>query len=42
MTSPFDPELSAVERMLTDRARQSPPPTLRPRVLAAVVDVLPK
>ena len=42
MTSPFDPELSAVERMLTDRARQSPPPTLRPRVLAAVDDVLPK
>jgi len=42
MTSPFDPELSAVERMLTDRARQSPPPTLRPRVLASVDAVLPK
>jgi len=42
MTSPFDPELSAVERMLHNRARQSPPPTLRPRVLAAVDAVLPK
>jgi hypothetical protein len=42
MTSPFDPELSAVERMLTDRARQSPPPTLRTRVLASVDAVLPK
>ena len=42
MTSPFDPELSAVERMLTDRTRQSPPPMLRPRVLASVDAVLPK
>jgi len=42
MTSPFDPELSAVERMLHDRTPQSPPPTLRPRVLAAVDEVLPK
>ena len=40
MTSPFDPELSAVERMLHDRTRQSPPPTLRTRVLAAVDEVL--
>ena len=42
MTSPVDPELSAVERMLHDRARQSPPPALRSRVLAAVDNVLPK
>ena len=42
MTSPFDPELSAVERMLHNRAGQSPPPALRPRVLAAVDAVLPK
>ena len=42
MTSPFDPELSAIERMLHDRARQSLPPTLRPRVLAAVDNALPK
>ncbi len=40
MTSPFDPELSAVERMLHDRARQSPPPALRSRVLTAVEEVL--
>ena len=39
MISPFDPELSAVERMLTDRARQSPSPELRTRVLAAVKKV---
>jgi hypothetical protein len=41
MTTPFDPELSAVERMLHDRARQSPPPALRSRVLAAVDEMLP-
>jgi hypothetical protein len=42
MTSPFDPEPSAVERMLHDRTRQTPPPALRSRVLAAVDNVLPK
>ena len=42
MTSPFDREPSAVERMLHDRTRQTPPATLRPRVLASVDDVLPK
>jgi hypothetical protein len=40
MTSPFDPELSAVERMLNDRTRQAPPPALRSRVLTAVEEVL--
>ena len=40
MTSPFDPELSAVERMLTDRTLQPPPPALRSRVLTAVEEVL--
>jgi|APGre2960657468_1045069.scaffolds.fasta_scaffold13160_3 hypothetical protein len=42
MTSPFDRESSAVERMLHDRTREAPPPALRSRVLAAVDDVLPK
>ena len=42
MTSPFDPKLSAVERMLTDRTLQPPPPALRSRVLTAVDAVLPK
>ena len=42
MNTPYDPETSAVEKMLHDRTRQSPPPTLRPRVLAAVDAVLPK
>jgi hypothetical protein len=42
MTSPFDPELSAVERMLHDRTRQAPPPALRSRVLAGIDNVLPK
>ena len=42
MNTPFDPETSAVEKMLHDRARQSPPPALRTRVLAAVDNVLPK
>ncbi len=42
MTSPFDREQSAVERMLTNRTVQPPPPTLRTRVLAAVDAVLPK
>jgi hypothetical protein len=42
MTSPFDPELSAVERMLHDRTRQTPSPALRSRVLASVDNVLPK
>ena len=40
MTSPFDPELSAVERMLHNRAIQRPPPALRSRVLTAVEEVL--
>ena len=42
MTSPFDREPSAVERMLHDRTLQTPPPELRIRVLAAVDAVLPK
>ena len=42
MTSPFDPELSAVERMLHDRTRRAPPPALRSRVLTSVDAVLPK
>ena len=42
MTSPFDPQLSTVERMLTDRTLQPPPPALRSRVLTAVDAVLPK
>ena len=42
MTSPFDPKLSAVERMLTDRTLQPPPPALRSRVLTAIDAVLPK
>jgi hypothetical protein len=42
MTSPFDREPSAVERMLTDRTLQPPPPALRSRVLTAVDAVLPK
>ena len=40
MTSLFDPKLSAVERMLTDRTLQPPPPALRSRVLVAVNEVL--
>jgi len=40
MTSPFDREPSAVERMLHDRTRQAPPPALRSRVLTAVEEVL--
>ena len=40
MNTPFDPETSAVEKMLHDRTRQTPPPELRSRVLAAVDDVL--
>ena len=40
MTSPFDREASAVERMLHDRTRQAPPPALRSRVLTAVEEVL--
>ncbi|MCX7431074.1 MAG: hypothetical protein NTY17_08745 [Planctomycetia bacterium] len=42
MTSPFDPKLSAVERMLTDRTLQPPPPALRSRVLTDIDAVLPK
>ena len=42
MTSPFDPQLSTVERQLTDRTLQPPPPALRSRVLTAVDAVLPK
>ena len=40
MTSPFDREPSAVERMLHDRTREAPPPALRSRVLTAVEEVL--
>ena len=40
MTTPFDREPSAVERMLHDRSRQAPPPALRSRVLTAVEEVL--
>ena len=42
MTTPFDREPSAVERMLHDRTLQTPSPELRTRVLAAVDAVLPK
>ncbi len=42
MTTPFDPETSAVEKMLHDRTRQTLSPALRTRVLASVTDVLPK
>jgi hypothetical protein len=42
MTSPFDRDTSAVEKLLHDRTRQAPPPALRSRVLTAVDDVLPK
>jgi hypothetical protein len=42
MTSPFDREPSAIERMLHDRMPQTSPPALRSRVLAAVDAVLPK
>ena len=42
MTSPFDPDTSAVEQLLHDRTRQAPPTALRSRVLAAVDAVLPK
>jgi hypothetical protein len=42
MSTPFDPEASAVERLLHDRTRQSPPPGMRTRVLTAVDDVLQK
>ena len=40
MNAPFDPETSAVEKMLHDRARQTPSPALRSRVLTAVDEVL--
>ena len=40
MTSPFDPELSAIEKMLHDRTLQTPSPALRSRVLASVDEVL--
>jgi hypothetical protein len=42
MNTPFDPDTSAVEKMLHDRTRQTPSPALRSRVLAAVDSVLPK
>jgi hypothetical protein len=42
MNTPFDPETSAVEKMLHDRTRQTLSPALRTRVLASVTDVLPK
>jgi hypothetical protein len=40
MTSPFDREQSAVERMLHDHTRQAPPPALRSQVLTAVEEAL--
>ena len=42
MNTPFNPDTSAIERMLRDRTRQMPSPALRTRVLAAVDKVLPK
>ena len=42
MSAPLDPDTSVIERMLHDRTRQTVPPSLRPRVLAAVADVLPR
>ena len=42
MNERFDRDTSAIERMLHDRTLQTPPPTLRTRVLAAVDNVLPK
>ena len=40
MNTPFDPETSAIEKKLHDRARQTPSPTQRSRVLTAVDEVL--
>ena len=40
MNTPFDPETSAVEKMLHDRTRQTLSPALRFRVLTAVDEVL--
>ena len=40
MTSPFDCDTSAVEKLLHDHTRQAPPPALRSRVLTAVEEVL--
>ena len=40
MNTPFDPDTSAVEKLLHDRTRQAPPPALRSRVLTAVEEVL--
>ena len=40
MNTPFDPETSAVEKMLHDRTRQTLSPALRSRVLTAVDEVL--
>ena len=40
MTSPFDCDTSAVEKLLQDRTRQAPPPALRSQVLTAVEEVL--
>lgn len=42
MTRPDDRETAAIERLLANRSRQTPPPELRTRVLAAVEDVLKK
>jgi hypothetical protein len=42
MNTPFDPHASAVEKMLHDRTRQTPPLALRSRVLASIDAVLPK
>jgi hypothetical protein len=40
MNTPFDPETSAVEKMLHDRTQQTLSPALRSRVLTAVDEVL--
>jgi hypothetical protein len=40
MTSPFDCDTSAVEKLLHDRTLQTPPSALRSRVLTAVEEVL--
>jgi len=40
MNKRFDRDTSAIEKLLHDRTRQSPPPALRSRVLTAVDEVL--
>ena len=42
MTTPFDPRMSAVERVLHDRGLHAPPAGLRRRVLTAVDETLQK